>query len=366
MVISDGYRSETSFVDLAIRLGLMATIVYWTLVIIRPLLAMIIWSVVLAVALYPLFEWVAGVLGGRRRLAAVILTVCCVLIVLGPMAWAGLSLIESAQAFSRHLEQGDLSLPAPVEGIKSWPFVGEQIYNLWELASTNFQAAFAKVGPQLKPIGGSLVSVAGTAGTGLLTFITSVVIAGFLFVPGPSLVSTVKAGARRVIMRRADEFVDLMGSTIRKVSRGVIGIAILQAALAGLGMAATHIPGAAVMTFAALILGIIQVGPSVLLIPVIIWTWMAMETTVALVFTAYMVPVCLVDNVLRPVIMGRGLTTPMPVIFAGLLGGVLAYGVIGVFIGPIVLAVAWGLLIAWIGDEQSTAAVPDPVEASAA
>jgi len=360
-------RSEdASFVDLAIRLALLAALVYWTLIIIQPLLAMVIWSVVVAVALYPLFEWLAGALGGQRRLAAIIVTLCCVLIVLGPMAWAGLSLLEGAQAVSRHLEQGDLAFPSPAEGLRKLPLVGEQLYELWALASTNFKAAFAKLAPQLRPIGGSLVSVAGTASTGLLTFIASVVIAGFLLVPGPALVNAVKVFARRIIARRADEFVDLMGLTIRNVSRGVIGIAILQAALAGLGMAATHIPGAAFITFVVLVLGIIQIGPSILLIPVIVWTWASKETTIALLFTAYMVPVCLVDNVLRPVVMGRGMTTPMPVVFVGLVGGVLAHGVIGVFIGPIVLAVAWGLLLSWVGGEERAAALPGPVEVSSA
>jgi predicted PurR-regulated permease PerM len=113
-------------------------------------------------------------------------------------------------------------------------------------------------------------------------------------------------------------------------------------------------------------LGIIQIGPSILLIPVIVWTWASRETTIALLFTAYMVPVCLVDNVLRPVVMGRGMTTPMPVVFVGLVGGVLAHGVIGVFIGPIVLAVAWGLLLTWVGGEERAAALPGPVEVSSA
>jgi predicted PurR-regulated permease PerM len=196
--------------------------------------------------------------------------------------------------------------------------------------------------------------------TGVLTFVASIVIAGFLFPSGQALADGVRAFAKRIITRRGGEFVDLAGSTIRKVSRGVIGIACLQAALAGIGMVAAHVPAAGFITFVALILGIIQIGPSILLIPVIVWSWMAMETTAALLFTAYMVPVGLVDNVLRPVVMGRGLTTPMPVVFAGLIGGVIAYGVIGVFIGPIILAVAWGLLVAWVGDAEP--AIP-PVSA---
>jgi predicted PurR-regulated permease PerM len=164
------------------------------------------------------------------------------------------------------------------------------------------------------------------------------------------LAEGVKAFSKRIITGRGSEFVDLAGLTIRNVSRGVIGIACLQAALAGIGMVTAHVPGAGLIRFGALVLGIIQIGPSIILIPVIIWSWIKLDTPAALLFTVYMVPVGLVDNVLRPFVMGRGLTTPMPVVFAGLIGGVIAYGVIGVFLGPIVLAVAWGLLVAWLGD----------------
>ena len=352
---------DTAIIDLAIRLGLLAVVCYWAFAIIRPLLATIIWGIILAVALYPIFDWLASALGGRRRLAALAVTAVSILVVLGPVAWALLGLIDSLQFLSQRLESGAMAFPSPIIQVKSWPIIGEQVYELWALAATNFKEAFAKIAPQLRPLGTGLLSAAGSAGTGILTFLVSVIIAGFLLDPGPSLVSAAKALARRLITVRGDDFVELAGSTIRNVSRGVIGIAILQAGLAGLGLAAIHIPGASIITFLALVLGIIQIGPSILLIPVIIWSWVTLETVTAIIFTAYMVPVCLVDNLLRPIIMGRGLTTPMPVIFAGLIGGVLVHGVIGVFIGPVILAVAWGLLTSWI-DAVEPAQPPLPPE----
>ena len=142
-------------------------------------------------------------------------------------------------------------------------------------------------------------------------------------------------------------------ATIRTISRGVIGISVLQALLAGIGLIVAGIPLASLITFAVLILGIVQIGPSIVLVPVIIWSWVAMETTTALLFTVYMIPVNLLDNVLRPIIMGRGLKTPMPVILIGVLGGALAYGFTGLFLGPIVLAVIWELLVAWIREPDA-------------
>jgi predicted PurR-regulated permease PerM len=137
------------------------------------------------------------------------------------------------------------------------------------------------------------------------------------------------------------------------VSRGVIGISALQALLAGLGLMVAGIPGASLITSAVLVLGIIQIGPSIILIPVIIWSWTAMETTSALLFTAYMIPVNLLDNLLRPFVMGRGLDTPILIILIGVIGGTIAYGITGLFLGPIVLAVIWELLVAWIRERDS-------------
>jgi predicted PurR-regulated permease PerM len=129
----------------------------------------------------------------------------------------------------------------------------------------------------------------------------------------------------------------------------------LQALLAGAGFLVAGVPAAGVLAFVALILGIVQIGPALLFVPIVLWSWTAMETTHALIFTAYMIPVGLVDNVLKPMLMGRGLTTPMPVIMVGVIGGTIAYGIVGLFFGPIVLSVAWAVMLAWIqeGNEES-------------
>ena len=145
----------------------------------------------------------------------------------------------------------------------------------------------------------------------------------------------------------------IVGATIRAVARGVIGVAALQSFLIGVGLAVAGIPGASLLTLASLVLGIIQIGPVLVVVPVIIWVWTTMETTTALLFTAYMIPVNLMDNVLRPLVMGRGLNTPTVVILIGLIGGTISLGLTGLFLGPIVLAVIWELLVAWIRERES-------------
>jgi predicted PurR-regulated permease PerM len=341
------------FIETAIRLGALAILLYWTLILVRPFISIVIWSVVLTVALYPVFEWTARRLGGRRRLAAFLVTILSLLIVIGPATWLALGLIESLRTIYERLDVSNLAIPPPSQTVKGWPLVGDPIYQFWDLASTNFKAAMARILPQLKPLGSSLLRIGADTGLGTIKFLVSIIVAGFLFSPAPSLADTVKKFSRRLNPTRGEDFVDQAGATIRAVSRGVIGISVLQALLAGVGLMVAGIPQASLIAFAVLILGIIQIGPSIILIPVIIWSWTVMETTSALLFTAYMIPVNLLDNFLRPIVMGRGLKTPMLVILIGVIGGTLAYGITGLFLGPIVLAVIWELLVSWIRESDA-------------
>jgi len=341
-----------TWVELTIRLGVLGLLLYLSFILVRPFISIAIWSIVLTVALYPVYDWMAVQLGGRRRLAAVLLTILSLLIVIGPATWLALGLIESLRTLSERLDLSTLPLPPPPDTVKSWPVIGEPIYQYWDLASTNLRAALAKIAPQLKPFGSTLLHIAAEAGTGAVKFFVAIIVAGFLFSPGPKLVDAVRMFSRRLASGRGEEFVRLAGATIRAVSRGVIGISALQAFLAGLGLLVAGVSGVSLITSAVLILGIIQIGPSVIIIPVIIWSWTAMETSTALLFTAYMIPVSLLDNILRPLVMGRGLDTPMLIILLGVLGGTIAYGISGLFLGPIVLAVIWQLMVAWISERE--------------
>jgi predicted PurR-regulated permease PerM len=343
-----------NWIEIAIRLSVLALLLYLSLTLIRPFLTIAIWSVVLTVALYPLYETLVGLLGGHRRLAAVLITILSLLIVIGPAMWLVLGLIDSLGALSARFDLSALTLPPPIEAVKKWPLIGEPIYQFWELASSNLEAALAKIAPHLKPLGGSLLQIAADGGTGAIKFFIAIIMAGFLFAPAPTLADAVRKFSRKLDPERGEEFVRLAGSTIRAVSRGVIGISVLQAFFAGLGLVAAGIPAASLITSAVLILGIIQIGPSIVLIPLIVWSWMAMEAKTALLFTAYMVPVSLLDNILRPLVMGRGLGTPILVILIGVIGGTISYGITGLFLGPIVLAVIWELLMAWIKESEAS------------
>ena len=351
-VQSRSEETATSFIEVAIRLGALALLLYWSLLLVSPFISIVIWSAVLSVALYPVFEWISLRLGGRRRVAAALVTILSLLVIIGPASWLALGLVDSIRLIAERLDLANLTIPPPSSSVKEWPLIGQPIYQFWDLASTNLSAALAQILPQLKPLGSSLLRIGADTGLGIIMFLVSIIVAGFLFSPGPAIVEAVKKFARRLNPTRGEEFVDQAGATIRAVSRGVIGISVLQALLAGIGLMVAGIPQASLITFAVLVLGIIQIGPSIVIIPVIIWSWTFMDTKAALLFTAYMVPVNLMDNLLRPLVMGRGLKTPMLVILFGVIGGTLAYGITGLFLGPIILAVIWELFVSWIDEEK--------------
>jgi predicted PurR-regulated permease PerM len=347
----DRDQLTATLIDLAIRVAALAIFIYFSFVLLRPFITIVIWSTVLAVALYPAFKWLSHRLGHRRRLAAILITIISLLVVIGPATWLALGLVDSFRSLAERLDLSLITIPAPPSTIKNLPVIGDQIYQWWSLASTNLQSTLAQFAPELKPLGGSLLRIAANAGTGMLQFLISIVIAGFLFGPAPLIVHRIKLFSKKLTSNRAEEFVDLTGATIRAVSKGVIGISALQALLVGLGLIVAGVPGASLITSVVLILGIVQIGPTIVIFPLVIWAWFDMGTKSALLFTIYMLPVNLLDNILKPIVMARGLNTPMVVILLGIIGGTLSYGISGLFLGPIVLAVIWELFAAWIRED---------------
>jgi predicted PurR-regulated permease PerM len=337
-----------TIMDLAIQIACVALLSYWTFVLVAPFLTIIVWSIILADLLYPGFDWIVRRLRVPRAFASLLLVVLSLIVLFGPAAWLGSSLVGTIRTLAMRIGSGEIAIPPPGEAVKNWPFIGDRLFETWSLASTNLKAALVQFGPQLRPISGTLLRFAGSTGTGMLKFVTAVVISGFLLPSGPRLVDSAKLVAQRIAPRHGNELVGLIGATIRNLARGVIGVSIAQALLAGVGFIVAGVPAPGLFSFLVLLLGIIQIGAAIVIIPLIIWAWVTMDTTMALFFTLYMVPVTLLDNFLRPFVMAHGLKTPISVVFIGAIGGILTHGIIGVFVGPIVLAIAWEVLAAWV------------------
>ncbi|MTI43032.1 putative PurR-regulated permease PerM [Roseibium hamelinense] len=369
--MSDGHDNEQTLepprsqsvdakvIDIAVRLGVLGIFAYFSLQLVAPFAVFMLWAVVLTVALYPAYRWLASRLGNREGLAAALITLIGLVIVIGPVALLVFSMVETLQVFYQHVSDGSLQVAEPPQRLADVPVVGKQISDMWALASDSLEQAITKVAPFIVPAGTRILSALASLSGTVLFFAISILISGFLFVPGPLLASGARRFADRIIAPRGAEFVDLAGATIRNVSRGVIGVAFLQSLLAGIVMVGFGVPYAGLLAFAALVLCIVQIGPALVIIPVVIWAWSSMGAVLALVFTVLMIPIMLVDNVLRPFLMARGLAVPMLVILIGVLGGTLTYGLIGLFLGPVVLSVFYELVVAWVKVGESERPAPD-------
>jgi hypothetical protein len=184
--------SSEELVVLVIRIVCLGLLGYWSFILIRPFLTIIVWSIIITVALYPIFDWLSAKLHGHRAVAAAAVTVFTFFVMLGPVTWLGLSLAETVRMLVAGFGDGSLAIPPPSEAVQAWPLMGQKIYEVWELASTNLRALVVEVGPYLKPLGTSLLNAAGSVGINLFKFTVSLVISGFLFIPGPSLIHSTK------------------------------------------------------------------------------------------------------------------------------------------------------------------------------
>ncbi|HSG57073.1 MAG TPA: AI-2E family transporter, partial [Paracoccaceae bacterium] len=336
-------RMEAWIIDLAIRLLIMGLVAYWTIKLVAPFVILVIWAAILATAIYPIHAWLRARLGGRSTPVSILITALGLALILGPAAALTASMAGTVESFSSELAAGTFVLPAPDPSVQDWPLIGGPIFDTWSELHVNLAGVAADNRDILVSTGRTLLGFAAGLGIQVLLFAAALIIAGFLYGRGPALAESSRRFASRAGGTRAAGFVDLAGATVRNVSRGVIGVSLLQALLAGIGLMVAGVPGAGLIALGVLILAIIQVGPAILLIPVTIWVWTAMDTLTAGLFTVYIIPVLLFDNILKPIVVARGLSTPMLVILIGVIGGTLAHGLIGLFLGPIVLAVAYEL-----------------------
>jgi predicted PurR-regulated permease PerM len=348
-------------IEIAVNLLLVFILLAWCLQILKPFLSLIVWGAVIAIATYTPFLKLQSSLGGRKKLAVIVFTLIALAIILVP-AWLFVgSILESSGQLRAALESGTFDVPPPNESVQSWPLVGEKLYQQWAAAASNFEAWLTANSETVKAVVGGFVAKLGSIGLGILQFVISTLIAAAMIANAESIGAGMQRLFRRVAGDSAEGMMSLTTSTVRSVTTGVLGIAFIQAVLAGLGMMAAGVPGAGIWTLVILILGIAQLPPLLVLIPVIVYVFSAESTTVAVIFMIWSLLVAFSDLVLKPLLLGRGVEAPMLVILLGAIGGMLMSGIIGLFVGAVVLALGYTLLVAWLKSGE-----PEADEADAA
>ncbi len=344
--------------DLLIRLAVLAILLTWCSRILQPFVLPTIWGIIIAVAIYPLYRRLSDALGGRRKLAAVAVSATFFLLLLVPTVLLGQLMVSNVATLAHEVLEGQITIPLPPPGVQEWPMIGEQIANVWTLAATNLGDALRILEPQIKAFGGWLVEVATGAGLGLLMLMFAFVIAGILLATSARGDRLVRSISRRLAGPRGDEFASLAENTIRSVARGVLGVAVIQTVLAGLGLMVAGVPGAGILALLCLILATVQIGVAPIMIPAAIWMFATGDTLPAMLFLVWSILVVVSDNVLKPILLGRGVDVPMLVIFLGAIGGLLASGIIGLFVGAIVLSLGYKLFQAWLAEALKSQSDP--------
>jgi predicted PurR-regulated permease PerM len=321
----------------------------------RPFLIPVVWAVIIAVAVHPVYRSLRRILGERSRAAAAIMILAGLVVLIAPTVLLGGTVAEGAQLLASDVREGKLEIPAPPETIRGWPIVGEPLYDRWLDVTEDLESALRAIRPQLVALGKWMLSAAAGAGFTFLLSVLSIVIAGVILANDASAARAMRAIARRIAGDRGTEFATLAGATVRSVAQGILGVALIQSFLAGLGFLVVGIPGAGLWALLGLFFCVVQIGLLPVTLPAVIYVFATAEPVTAVVFTIWTLAVSLIDNVLKPLLLGRGVRVPTVVIFLGSIGGFLTEGIIGLFVGAVVLVLGYRLFQAWLEPETAAA-----------
>lgn len=336
----------------AIQIGLIFLLAAWCIQIITPFIGIVAWAAIIAIALHPVHQKLGNTLGGRQKLAAAIIVIIGLAILVVPTWSLTGSSIETAQQLATKLEQGTLAVPPPSEQVKEWPLIGKQTYAVWEEAADNLEATLAKHNEQVKAFSSWLFrAVAGTA-SGILAFALSIIISGALMTTADSSYQAFRAIGHRLGGQRGADFTDLSVATVRSVAKGVLGVALIQTLLAAIGLLVMNVPGAGIWATIILVLAIMQLPPILVLGPIAFWVFSTAAPIPATIFLVYAIFVSFSDAILKPLLLGRGVNVPMLVILLGAIGGMITSGIIGLFIGAVVLALGYQVFAYWLAGNK--------------
>jgi predicted PurR-regulated permease PerM len=341
----------SSVLDASINIGLTALLVISCLLILKPFVPLLVWGMIIAIASYPRFDKLKKSLGGRGGWAAVIWTLLLLLILIFPIFLFARGIVESAQILIARIHDGTLSVPPPPAGIETWPLIGAPLSRMWTGASSDLTQLLIKFAPAIKAAIPEILSASAGIGFTVMQFFLAILVSGVLLANSQAVAKLTSALCIRVFREKGPEYQELVVSTIRSVTFGILGVALIQSAFAAVGFLLVGIPGAGAWSVIFLIAALLQVG-ALVLIPAVVYMFATASSTKAVIFLVWCVFVALMDNALKPILLGRGAVVPIMVVFLGAIGGFVAFGIIGLFVGAIVLSVGYKLFLAWMGDRS--------------
>jgi predicted PurR-regulated permease PerM len=360
---SDDAILSSRLLDVFIRAGLIGLLAALCYVVFAPFMTLMVWALVLAVVLYPVQQALARRFGGRNGLAATIIVIVGVLVLVVPTAVLMDSFGGSVHGLVNAVQENRLEVPAAPEVLKGVPLVGEKIYNAWSQAHADLPAVIQSMQPKIGELARKALAIVANIGLGVLQFLASLIVAGLLMAHGEAGARTSLAIYSRLVGdERAEDFQKLSTATIRGVAQGVIGVAFIQAILVGLGLLLAGVPWAGVLAAITLVLSIAQVPALLVILPVLAYIWMSGNygTGAAVAYTVILLVAGLSDNVLKPLMLGRGVEAPMPVILLGALGGMASGGILGMFVGATIFVLGYQIFMRWVDGEKDPSPAKPP------
>ncbi|HCL83431.1 MAG TPA: hypothetical protein DIC22_05615 [Chitinophagaceae bacterium] len=339
-------------IHIALQLLALAFLIGWCFQILDPFFTPLIWGAILAVSLYPLHQRLKKIMKGNGVLAAVLMTAFLLGLFIFIGGWLGIRTGAEIKNEITALQEGTIKIPPPPESVKHWPVVGRKAYQIWTQLTNGVENVIQKYPEEVKAAGSYLVRLLATAGKGLVMFIISIIISGVFLSYSEQSADFARKFFDRIMDHAKFDVSATTAVTIRNVVKGILGVAFIQSLCAGIGFFIAGIPYAGIWTLLCLVLAIIQIGILPVSLGVLIYIWTTGNTTTAILLTIWMIPVGFLDNILKPILMGKGAPVPMLIIFLGALGGFMYSGFVGLFTGAVILSLGYRLFNAWLHDAE--------------
>ncbi len=341
-----------SVIDVALRLALLFLLVGWCFQILSPFISPLVWGIIISISVSGIYGKLKKLLKGKSGLAATTYVLLFLTVLLLPTYFLMESMVGGLLEFGNDLDAGTFKVPPANIAVKDWPVIGEPLYGAWNMAATNLDAAMETYKPQMESFGRSLIESVVGIGSGILSFAFSIIISGVLLAYGKEGESFSRKLFIRALGKPGEQIVHLSEVTVKNVTKGILGVAIIQSLLVGIGLLLSGVPYAGLWTLIVLILAIVQIPASLVTIPAIIYLFTAISPLGAILWTIYLFVAGASDNILKPILLGKGAPVPMLVIFLGSIGGFITSGFIGLFLGAIILSLGYKLLETWIDKES--------------
>ena len=356
----DSAENETTYdpqfvrnmIEATLRIGLLLLLLVFSYDIIKPFMVPITWGAIIAMAAFPLVKWLQPKLGDKRGLTCTLITALFILLLVVPTWTATEATLGALKNLSAAAENGSLKVPPPPARVADWPVIGERLHAGWSEANTDLEALLTESAPQIKELTGKLLRKVGGTLAGVLMFVVSLIIAGGFMAYAESCGEAAQRFFVRIGgLKPGGEWAPLTVATVRSVLQGVVGVAVIQTILCTIGLVVMGIPGAPIWSAIILFFAIAQLPALIIVGPIVAYAFSAYDTTPAIIFAVWMLLAGASDNILKPMLMGRGLDIPMPVILIGAIGGMIASGIIGRVAGAVSLSIWYKLCGAWLAQE---------------